>query len=50
MQMLINGGQLDDIRLLGRNTVEYMTEANDMGIMAYYGRLFKIMVMQAIVD
>ena len=119
IQMLMNGGQLDGLRLLGKNTVEYMTadhlgssipkkgpgyflgegtgfglgfavreslglpavpgkvgdyawmgvggtsffvspseelcavfmaEANDMGIMAYYARLFKTMVMQAIVD
>lgn len=119
MQMLLNGGQLDGVRLLGRNTVEYMTadhlgstipkkgpgyflgdgngfglgfmvrelpgaarlpgsvgdyswfgiggsnffvspreelcavfmtEANDMGMMAYYIRLFRILVMQAIVD
>jgi hypothetical protein len=28
----------------------FMTEANDRGIMAYYARLLKIMVMQAIVD
>ena len=25
MQMLLNGGQLDGVRLLGKNTVEYMT-------------------------
>jgi len=118
MQMLLNGGQLDGVRLLGRNTVEYMTadhlgsipkegpgyfpglgngfglgftirefpgvaplpgsvggyswagaggsnffvnpreelcavfmtEANDMGMMAYYVRLFRTLVMQAIVD
>ena len=119
MQMLLNGGQLDGARLLGRNTVEYMTadhlgtdipkkgpgyflgegtgfglgfavreslgvpqlpgkvgdyawmgaggtsffispseklcsvfmtEANNMGIMAYYARLMKTLVMQAIVD
>ena len=28
----------------------FMTEANDMGIMAYYARLLKILVRQAIVD
>jgi CubicO group peptidase (beta-lactamase class C family) len=118
LQMLMNGGQLDGVRLLGKNTVEYMTtdhlgsipkkgpgyfpgpgsgfglgftvrefpgvarlsgsvgdyswagaggsnffvnpneelcavfmtEANDMALMAYYNRLFKNMVMQAIVD
>jgi len=119
IQMLMNGGQLDGVRLLGKNTVEYMTadhlgssipkkgpgyflgkgtgfglgfavreslgeppvpgkvgdyawmgaggtsffvspseelcavfmtEVNNMGIMAYYARLLKIMVMQAIVD
>jgi CubicO group peptidase (beta-lactamase class C family) len=118
MQMLMNGGQLDGVRLLGRNTVEYMTadhlgsipkkgpgyfpgtgsgfglgftvrefpgvarlpgsvggyswagaggsnffvnpreelcavfmtEANDMGMMAYYARLLRTLVMQAIVD
>ena len=118
MQMLLNGGQLDGVRILGRNTVEYMTadhlgstipkkgpgyflgdgngfglgfmvrelpgvarlpgsvggyawsgaggtnffinpreelcavfmtEANDFALMAYYVRLFKIMVMQTIV-
>jgi len=119
IQMLMNGGQLDGARLLGKNTVEYMTadhlgssipkkgpgyflgegtgfglgfavreslgvptvpgkvgdyawqgaggtsffvspserlcavfmtEVNNMRIMAYYARLLKIMVMQAIVD
>ena len=118
IHMLLNGGQLDGVRLLGRNTVEYMTadhlgsipkkgpgyfigdgngfglgfmvrelpgvarlpgsvgdyawmgaggtcffvnpreelfavfmtEANDFALMAYYSRLFRIMVMQAIVD
>ena len=28
----------------------FMTEENDMGIMAYYARQLKILVMQAIVD
>ena len=28
----------------------FMTEANDFGIMAYYARLFRILVMQAIID
>ena len=118
MQMLINGGQLDGVRLLGKNTVEYMTSdhlgsipkkgpgyfpgpgsgfglgfsvrevpgvallpgsvgdlswagaggtcffinpseelcavfmvsANDFGMMAYYVRLFRTLVMQAIVN
>jgi len=118
IQMLMNGGQLDGVRLLGKNTVEYMTSdhlgsipkkgpgyfpgsgsgfglgfsvrevpgvallpgsvgdlswagaggtcffinpsdelyavymvsANDFGMMAYYVRLFRILVMQAIVD
>ena len=118
MQMLMNGGQLDGVRLLGKNTVEYMTSdhlgsipkigpgyfpgpgsgfglgfsvrevpgvapipgsvgdlswagaggtcffinpseelcavymvsANDFGMMAHYVRLFRTLVMQAIVD
>lgn len=118
LQMLLNGGALDGVRLLGRNTVEYMTadhlgsipkkgpgyfpgagygfglgfsvrelagvaplpgslgdyswagvggtcffvnpkeelfavfmtEANDFAMMAYYVRLFRSLVMQAIVD
>lgn len=119
MQMLMNGGQFGGVRLLGKNTVEYMTtdhlgssipkkgpayfpgpgggfglgfavrefpgvarvsgsvgdyswtgaggsnffvnpreelcavfmtEANDMALMAYYARLYKNLVMQAIVD
>lgn len=118
MQMLMNGGQLDGVRLLGKNTVEYMTSdhlgsipkkgpgyfpgpgsgfglgfsvrevpgvallpgsvgdlswagaggtcffinpseelyavymvsVNDFGMMAYYVRLFRTLVMQAIVD
>ena len=118
LQMLLNGGTLDGVRLLGRNTVEYMTadhlgsipkkgpdyfpgpgygfglgfvvrelsgvaplpgsvgdyawmgiggtnffvnpreellavfmtEANDFALMAYYSRLFRNLVMQAIVD
>jgi CubicO group peptidase (beta-lactamase class C family) len=119
MQMLMNGGQLDGVRLLGKNTVEYittdhlgssipkqgpayfpgpgagfglgfavrefpgvsriagsvgdyswigaggtnffvnpreelcavfMTQANDMALMAFYARLYKNLVMAAIVD
>lgn len=118
LQMLLNGGELDGMRLLGRNTVEYMTsdhlgsipkigpdyfpgpgygfglgftvrelsgvaplpgtvgdyawmgiggtnffvnpreelvavfmtEANDFAMMAYYSQLFRILVMQALVD
>ena len=118
MQMLMNGGQLDGVRILGKNSVEYMTSdhlgsipkkgpgyfpglgsgfglgfavrevpgvallpgsvgdlswagaggtcffinpseelyavymvsANDFGMMAYYNRLFRTLVMQAIVD
>ena len=118
MQMLINSGELDGVRLLGKNTVEYMTSdhlgsipkkgpgyfpgpghgfglgfsvrevpgvaalpgsvgdlswsgiggtsffinpseklcavymisANDFGLMVYYFRLFRTLVMQAIVD
>lgn len=118
LQMLLNGGELEGVRLLGRNSVEYMTsdhlgsipkegpryfpgpgngfglgftvrevagvanlpgsvgdyswmgaggtnffvnpreelvavfmtEANDFGMMAYYVRLFRILVMAAIID